>query len=287
MAEDIAKRIYDLYISRGLTPTQAAAMTGQMMAESGGHPTIQETKADGTPGPGWGAMQWTTPSRRAGLDAFAKDRPWVNPRSLEGQVDYSLHELDTTEADAGKKLYAAQNYGQAVDAATGYTRPQGYTPGNPTGAHNYQGRYNFGASLAGVPQISMPPPTMGGSQNVSGGLLGPQGIDAEIADWSKMGQDPASRSALNSVLAADAAKTAAANAGIASAGSSLGKSMIEMGTAKPPPQMQLKASIHQPQQLAAMPNFAQQGGGDFAQQLAQARLGGAFGKKKLPWEEEE
>jgi len=261
MADDVLKRAYEFYISQGLKPHQAAAMASQMMAESGGHPTIQETKADGTPGPGYGAFQWTTPSRRAGLDAFAKDRPWIDPKSLEGQLAYSMHELDNDEKGPGAKVYGAQTYKEAVDAATDYTRPSGYTPSNPSGAHNYAGRYNFGAGLAGVAPIEAPPPQMPPPQQVVGGLLGagPAGVDPaagariedEIAAWSKYG----SGSGLN----------------YAAGGAMLGKLGAE-GMKPPPPQQfqQLHESANEPKQMAPMPNFVEQ--------LAQSRL------KRKPWE---
>lgn len=148
---DIARRAYDFYLSQGLAPHQAAAMVGHMMAESGGNPTIQETRKDGTKGPGYGAFQWTSPDRRAGLETFANSKPVkLDPNALETQLLYSLYELDNSESAAGKKLYGAKTYQEAVDAGMDYLRPEGYKPGSPTSGHNYSGRFNFGAQLAGV-----------------------------------------------------------------------------------------------------------------------------------------
>jgi hypothetical protein len=265
MADDVAKRAFDILISRGLAPHQAAAMVGHMMAESGGNPTIREA---GGKGPGYGLFQWTSPDRRAGLDTFAKDRPWVDKNSLEGQLDYALHEMDTTEKAAGERLYGSKDYPTAINAGMHYLRPSGYTPDNPEGGHNHAGRYNFGAPLAGVdPMTGGAPPPMGAPQAIAGGPgllqggIGPapgSNIDDEIASWSKYG-DPTDKQM----------------AGIAAAGKqagALGSSLMAAATPART-QMKLQENANAPQQMAAMPNVA----GGFEQQLAQTRL------KRKPW----
>jgi hypothetical protein len=142
------ERALQFYRSQGLPPHQAAAMVAHAIAESGGDPTIKERLPGGKTGPGYGTFQWTTPSRKKGLYDFAAQNH-LDPDAEETQLRYSLHELRTSEKAAGDKLFNAKTFKEAVDAGMHYLRPSGYTPDNPSGGHNYAGRYNVGAKLLG------------------------------------------------------------------------------------------------------------------------------------------
>ena len=145
------QEVYDFYLSQGVAPHQAAALVGHMWAESGGNPTASHDK-----GTGFGLFGFRDPQKGKGrwtdLKKFAESGTGtkLDINDWKTQALFSLRELDTTEKKAGEQFYGAKDYGGAIDALTGYLRPQGYDPNNPAATHNYTGRYNFGAQLAGV-----------------------------------------------------------------------------------------------------------------------------------------
>ncbi len=111
-----AQKIWDKLLSAGFTPAGAAGLMGNLQAESGLIPTnlqnSYETKlgftdADYTAavdcgaydgfvsdGAGYGLAQWTYPSRKAALLAYAKARG-LSIGDLDMQVDFLLQELQS------------------------------------------------------------------------------------------------------------------------------------------------------------------------------------------------
>lgn len=94
--------IWNFFISKGLTPPQAAGVMGNISLESGGtfSPTIQEYAHDWPDG-GWGIVQWTGVRRdairdavlEAGLPYTDEDLPPVEETELlEFQLDYLYEE---------------------------------------------------------------------------------------------------------------------------------------------------------------------------------------------------
>lgn len=131
----------------GFSSVQAAGVVGHFASESGLNPNAVN-RGDGTDGSdSIGIGQWNGP-RAVALKAFAKSRgkSW---NDLDTQIDFAIHEMQTTEQAAGTSLRAAQTAEDAAAAFVGYERPQGWTKENPTGAHNYAGRLANAKRLAG------------------------------------------------------------------------------------------------------------------------------------------
>lgn len=90
-------------IDRGVPRTAALALAGNVSVESGYDPGINEI-APLVPGSrgGFGLIQWTGPRRRQ-LESFAGDKV----ADYNTQLDFLVHELDTTERRARDAIYAA------------------------------------------------------------------------------------------------------------------------------------------------------------------------------------
>ncbi len=113
---DSAQKIWDRLISAGLTPAGAAGLMGNLHAESGLNPrnlqnsfekklgytdaaytaAVDSGAYDGFvhDGAGYGLAQWTYPSRKAALLAYAKARG-RSVGDLDTQVGYLLQELQS------------------------------------------------------------------------------------------------------------------------------------------------------------------------------------------------
>lgn len=92
-------------VQRGVPPAAAIGMAGNIAIESRFDPGINEI-APLVPGSrgGFGLIQWTGPRRRQ-LEAFAGDRV----ADLDTQLDFLVHELNTTERSARDAIYGAQD----------------------------------------------------------------------------------------------------------------------------------------------------------------------------------
>ena len=71
--------------------------------------------------------------------------------SLGKQLGFVVHELTGRESGTNAQLKKAGTLDEAVAAFVGYERPQGWTPGNPRGAHGYAQRLKYAQQvLAGT-----------------------------------------------------------------------------------------------------------------------------------------
>jgi hypothetical protein len=96
---------YNYFIGKGFTPAQAAGIVGNLEQEDPGLiPTRKQTN-----GPAMGIAQWEPP-RWAQLKAYEG----TNALTLQGQLDFIWHELQTTEAAA----YSAVKGCTTVSCAT-------------------------------------------------------------------------------------------------------------------------------------------------------------------------
>jgi|GEM_PF-6549995 len=137
-AGDNARVAYDFFVKQGLPPQAAAAKVGNFMAESQLN-TGAINRGDGRDGSdSIGIAQWNGP-RAQGLRQFAAQNN-MDPSDFNTQLQYSWHELNTTERPVLEQLRAAQNIDDATAAATSYERPAGWARENPRGAHSYQQR---------------------------------------------------------------------------------------------------------------------------------------------------
>jgi hypothetical protein len=96
--------------AKGLTPDQAAGVVGNLWLESSG--VSPKSKQFGG-GPGRGIAQWTVTERWQGVLAFARSRG-VSPESLQVQLDYLWHELNTTYKKALVAIRSARDLRDAT-----------------------------------------------------------------------------------------------------------------------------------------------------------------------------
>lgn len=141
-AQGRSQQIIQKFEAAGYSHEQAAAVAGHFYHESGNNPNAVH---DG--GIGLGIAGWNG-DRLANLKQFAAAKG-KSPNDFDTQVDFAIHELDTTEAKAGTALKAAKGVTDATTAFMHYERPQGYTPGNPQGGDSYGQRLSNAAKFAG------------------------------------------------------------------------------------------------------------------------------------------
>ncbi|ASY64481.1 Phage protein [Sinorhizobium sojae CCBAU 05684] len=134
------------YIARGGSPVMAAGIIGNLVQESSLN-TSALNPGDGTDGSdSIGLGQWNGPRAKA-LKAFAAKRG-ASPDDFSTQLDFVLHELETTEGAAYERLKAARTVDEATAAMIGYERPAGWSPGNPRGGHGWNNRLAMAAKAA-------------------------------------------------------------------------------------------------------------------------------------------
>lgn len=126
--------LYSYLIDRGATRNQAIMLTGAAGAESTWHPNLSHDKGTGYGLWGHRNERWDAMARMAG------DR---HP-SWQKQADYALWELNNSKDGgirrANAELARASTPEQIAVAQMHFERPVGYTPNNPTGGHNFDGR---------------------------------------------------------------------------------------------------------------------------------------------------
>lgn len=104
---DNIERIYNYFLSKGLTPAQSAGVAGNAMAESGGDPTALSRSGY------QGIFQWDANNRWPRVVAFAEERG-MDPNTLEAQLEFAFDEATQRGNIEGIKEY------DAVDLATWY-----------------------------------------------------------------------------------------------------------------------------------------------------------------------
>jgi hypothetical protein len=115
-SEDKKIYAYNYYLKKGVPAVQAAGIVGNLAAESGFNTTVVG-KADSKRSQGIG--QWHS-ERLNGLKKFAGSN-WT---TLDSQLDYVLHELNTIEKKAKTSLFAAKTPKEAALAfMNDYERP--------------------------------------------------------------------------------------------------------------------------------------------------------------------
>lgn len=100
---------FQRFVSAGLPDHVAAGLVGNLMQESG--PDINPA-AVGDNGNAYGAGQWNGPRRHAYL-GFASQRG-VDPSDFDTQIDFLLHEGQTSEKDAWGRIMAAKTAEEAA-----------------------------------------------------------------------------------------------------------------------------------------------------------------------------
>lgn len=127
---------------------QSVAMVGQFMQES--YEDLR-TNVWGDQHTAYGIGQWRDhggePGRLTDLFKFAQERG--KPiHDLETQIRFADWELRKGgEKAVGKRLSAAKNIDEALEAAIGYERPRGYSVENPRAGHGWANREKFAKGL--------------------------------------------------------------------------------------------------------------------------------------------
>lgn len=106
-----ARELYDFYISKGLSPAQAAGIAGNAFAESNYNPQAFNPAGGGQGA--FGAFQWRA-DRQTGLRNFAKERGG-EATDLMTQAEYAWHEMQNKESAALNALMTATNPAQAAE----------------------------------------------------------------------------------------------------------------------------------------------------------------------------
>lgn len=124
----------------GFTREQTAGIIGNLIQESNLNPNIV-----GDGGISFGIGQWNR-ERLAALKKFGGS----NWRDINVQLDFMVHELDTNESAAGRRLRAARTVEQATEAMIGFERPKGWTADNPRAGHGWKNRLANAQKVAGL-----------------------------------------------------------------------------------------------------------------------------------------
>jgi hypothetical protein len=106
--DDNKAKIWNFFISKGLSPLQAAGFMGNIQAESGFNPGIIE----GGSGIGFGIVQWSF-GRRTALEDAARAKG-VDPADLAFQLDFLWNELQSSYGGVYQELTSAAT----LEAAT-------------------------------------------------------------------------------------------------------------------------------------------------------------------------
>ena len=118
--KQIGKQIMDFYISKGLTKEQAAGIAGNYYAESS-----FKTDAKGDNNTSFGIAQWHGP-RWDKLKEFAKQKG-TSENDFTTQLEFTWHELQTSERNAFNKLKSAKTAREAAKLFSDhFERPKEY-----------------------------------------------------------------------------------------------------------------------------------------------------------------
>jgi hypothetical protein len=121
----VAGQAWNYFASKGLAPHQVAGILGNIKAESNFNPS-----AIGDAGKAFGLFQhWGNRGGGPGMLG-----------NTQAQLELAWRELQTTESGAMARLMASTDVRGATAAFAGFERPQGWSLGNPEGAHNFDGR---------------------------------------------------------------------------------------------------------------------------------------------------
>ncbi|MBI2812436.1 MAG: hypothetical protein HYX67_16645 [Candidatus Melainabacteria bacterium] len=151
-----AMQIMDYFVEKGLTPQQAAGITGNLQRESLLNPGITE----GGGGGGYGLAQWTG-ERRQELETFAATAG--QPASdLKVQLDFLWKEMNSTETGALQAFKADPNMSAAEAAKVfceKFERPGVVAMNDRTsGAEQFFAAYKNGGDQ-GATAVNAPAPT--------------------------------------------------------------------------------------------------------------------------------
>lgn len=145
---DNARTGFNFFVSRGFNTKQSAGIIGNLMQES--HMDPRALQYNG--GPGRGIAQWTVNERWADLLRWKGSRSeWA----LQTQLDFMIHEMQTTEA----RTITAMRNTTTINEAT-YAFERAY---ERAGTPNYTARYNYANDAYNKYAAGAPPVGCGGN----------------------------------------------------------------------------------------------------------------------------
>lgn len=103
-----ASKAMEFFKSKGWTEEQAAAIVGNLQAESGKN---LDPSALGDNGAAFGIAQWQGPRQEEFRKKFGKD---IRSSTLVEQLEFIQHELETTYKDAADKIRSARTVAEAA-----------------------------------------------------------------------------------------------------------------------------------------------------------------------------
>lgn len=153
-----ANSIYRGLLNRGYAPVQAAAISGNVLQESGGNPGALNAKEGAH-----GLLQWRL-DRWQGLQDFANSRG-TSPNDPNTQLDYIGAELGGAEKKSAAPFFAAQDLASANAALKSYIRYG--DDSQATRLANAQGFLKDGAAAAMAPMSIAGPAAAGGEPSAA------------------------------------------------------------------------------------------------------------------------
>ena len=152
VGSDNMSKIWNFFISKGLTPVQTAGLMGNLQAESALDPQADQQKGKAstpTDGDGFGLVQWTYAVRQKPLVAYAAAmQPPQAVDTLEAQLPFIWHELNSSDfVDDFKVLQSATDVPGATSAImNGTLAPMG--AGHKPGFQVYEAPASIGDPAA-------------------------------------------------------------------------------------------------------------------------------------------
>ena len=101
------EQIWNFFKEKGFSDEQIAGIMGNMQAESGFDPDVENASGH------YGLAQWGD-SRRTNLEEFAKEKG-KEPSDLQTQLEFYMHELETSEKESYDALKKATSATSAAD----------------------------------------------------------------------------------------------------------------------------------------------------------------------------
>ncbi len=166
--QQLGAKAMQFFMSKGLSPEQAAGLAGNFAWESGGRSNEVSANDNLKHSPNSphsaGIGQWNDRlpaliqhARDAGIPVPHGDlrnandvRKMISAIPLDAQLEFAWKELQGSEGRSLKRITDAKDVTGATMGAIGYHRPAGYTPNNPMGGHGFAQRLALAHKLLGL-----------------------------------------------------------------------------------------------------------------------------------------
>lgn len=158
---EVAGQAFQFFLNKGLDANKAAAIAANMAWEGGGKSDLVNPGDNYKNSPraphSAGIAQWNDRLPAAiqfwksqGIEVPDGDlrdanyvRRMIKAIPLDAQLEWTWHEMNTSEGAALRRIQGSGDLPGAVAGAIGYHRPAGWSAGNPTNGHGYRDRLNI------------------------------------------------------------------------------------------------------------------------------------------------